>query len=486
MRWEQLLPEAVCEGAGWRPVEAVAADSRTVRPGTLFFALRGTAADGHDYIGEAIAAGAMGVVAERAVDLPPETPLAVHPEARRLLGEAAARLASHPSRELPVVGVTGTNGKTTLAWLLAALFDDGAVVGTLGWGRPTGLHPSGETTPDAVTLQARLSRLRAEGVTGVAMEASSHALDQERLAGTALVGAVWTNLTPEHLDYHGDLATYGAAKRRLLERPELDFAVINAEDPAAADFAGGVAPGVHLWRYGLEAGDVRMEQAECGPDGIRLRAATPRGEVAVRSALVGRVNRANLLAAVAAGLALGLEPAEVGRRLSAVPPVPGRMENLGTTPRGARVWVDYAHTADALERTLEGARELTQGALWCVFGCGGERDTEKRPAMGAVAARLCDSVVLTSDNPRGEDPEGILAAIRAGMKDIEPVVVPDRGAAIEHALGAAGPEDAVVIAGKGHEREQVLADRCVPFSDREAVRRWLAGSREVASHDDPG
>ncbi|KPV39503.1 hypothetical protein AN478_10105 [Thiohalorhabdus denitrificans] len=486
MRWEQLVPEAVAEGAGWLPVEAVAADSRAVRPGTLFFALQGTTADGHDYIGEAIAAGAVGVVAERAVDLPPEAPLAVHPGARRLLGEAAARLADHPSRDLPVVGVTGTNGKTTLAWLLAALFDDGAVIGTLGWGRPDALHPSGETTPDAVTLQERLGYLRTEGVTGVAMEASSHALDQERLAGTTLTGAVWTNLTPEHLDYHGDLGAYRAAKRRLLERPGLSFAVINAEDPASGDFAAAVAPGVPLWRYGLEVGGVRMEQAECGPEGIRLRAATPRGEVAVRSALVGRVNLSNLLAAVAAGLALGLEPAEVGRRLSVAPPVPGRMENLGTTPRGARIWVDYAHTADALERTLEGARELTEGSLWCVFGCGGERDTEKRPAMGAVAARLCQEVVLTSDNPRGEDPEGIIAAIRAGMGESEPVAIPDRGAAIEHALEAAGAGDAVVIAGKGHEREQELAGHRIPFSDREAVRHWLASFREAAGHDESG
>ncbi|MFA9461422.1 UDP-N-acetylmuramoyl-L-alanyl-D-glutamate--2,6-diaminopimelate ligase [Thiohalorhabdus methylotrophus] len=486
MKWVRLLPEAVAEGAGWHMVSAVTADSRSVRPGSLFFALRGTVADGHDYIADALSAGAVGVVAERPVETPPEAPVVFHPEARRLLGEAAARLQDHPSRDMAVIGVTGTNGKTTLTWLLAALLGDGAIIGTLGWGRPGELHPSGETTPDAVTLQGRLAHLRTEGVAGVAMEASSHALDQDRLAGTTLVGAVWSNLTPEHLDYHEDLQAYRAAKLRLLERPELGFAVINADDPEADAFAAVVAPDVRLWRYGLERGDVTLKEAKCGPEGIEMRAATPKGEVTVHSALVGRVNLANLLASVAAGLALGLSPARTGQRLSSAAPVPGRMENLGTTPRGAHVWIDYAHTADALDRALAGAGKLTEGALWCVFGCGGERDTAKRPAMGEVAARHCDRVVLTSDNPRGEDPEEIIRAIRAGMGDVEPTVIADRGAAIGHALAAADPGDTVIIAGKGHEREQEIAGRRIPFSDREAVRQWLAYPGEAAGHDESG
>ncbi|HKJ72186.1 MAG TPA: UDP-N-acetylmuramoyl-L-alanyl-D-glutamate--2,6-diaminopimelate ligase [Gammaproteobacteria bacterium] len=491
MNWSEVLPEAVAEGAGWRPVTAVTADSRAVVPGTLFFALAGARADGHDYIGEAVAAGAVGVIAERPVAVPPDTDVAVHPEARRLLGEAAARLHGQPSRQLPVVAVTGTNGKTTVAWLLAGLFERGGVIGTLGWGRAgreqeAALQPASETTPDAVTLQDRLERMRRDGITGVAMEASSHGLDQHRLAGTELAGAVWTNLSAEHLDYHRDLAAYRAAKRRLVERPELGFAVINGEDPEAEHFAGAVAPGVALWRFGLEAGDVCADEIETRRDGIHLVAATPRGPVTVDSALVGAVNVPNLLAAVAVGLALGLDPATVGARLSAPPPVPGRMEDVGATPAGCRVWVDFAHTAEALERTLAGARELIAGRLWCVFGCGGERDTAKRAAMGGVAARLCDRVVLTSDNPRSEDPEAIIAAIAAGMPAGGALREPDRAAAIRRALEGAGAGDGVVIAGKGHEDYQEVAGERLPFSDREVVRQWLAPVGEAVGHDDPG
>jgi len=488
MNWSQLLPEAVAEGAGAQTVTAVTADSRSVVPGALFFALAGTRADGHDYIGEAVAAGAVGVVAERPVAVPPETALVVHSQARRLLGEAAARLQDHPSRAMPVVAVTGTNGKTTVAWLVAGLFERGGLVGTLGWGRPSALQSATETTPDPVALQQRLRRMADDGTTGVAMEASSHGLDQQRLAGTDLAGAVWTNLSPEHLDYHGDLAAYRAAKQRALTRPELGFAVVNAEDPEEAHFAGAVAPGVTLWRFGVEQGDVRAERVCARRDGIELVAATPHGPVAVHSALVGAVNVPNLLAAVATGLALGLAPATVGERLSKVSPVPGRMEDLGETPAGARVWVDYAHTADALERTLAGARELTPGRLWCAFGCGGERDTAKRPAMGEVAGRLCDRVVLTADNPRGEDAETIIDAIAAGVVGAEVWAEPDREAAIRIALEVAGASDGVVIAGKGHEAYQELTGHRLPFSDREAVRQWLAAApqSEGVGHDDPG
>ena len=486
MRWEELLPEAVPEGGDGLWVTGVTADSRAVVPGVLFFALEGSRADGHEFIGEAVAAGAVGEVAEREAAVPPDTCLAVHPGARRLLGEAAARLRGHPSRILPVVGVTGTNGKTTVAWLIAHLFGDGAVIGTLGWGRPGALEPGDETTPDAVTLQERLTRLRDSGVTGVALEASSHALDQERLAGTALTGAVWTNLTPEHLDYHGDLAAYGAAKARLLTRSELGFAVINAGDPEVEAFADRVPPEVALWRFGGERGEVRATAVECRGDGIRLEADTPSGAVAVHSGLSGRVNVANLLAAVAAGLALGLSPDRIGERLSAARPVSGRMEALGATRRGARVWVDFAHTEDALERTLAGTRELVAGDLWCVFGCGGDRDTAKRAPMGEVADRLCDRVVLTSDNPRGEDPEAIIAAVAAGMHRIEPERIVDRAAAIGRALEDAGPGDGVVIAGKGHESYQEVGGQRLPFSDSAAAGDWLAPAAEAMAHDDPG
>lgn len=486
MKWSQILPEAIAEGSGALRLASVTADSRAVVPGSLFFALSGHDLDGHDFIGEALAAGAVGVVAEREVAVPPETRLVVDPRARALFGQAAARLYGRPSQDLPVVAVTGTNGKTTLAWLIAGLFHQGGVIGTLGWGRPGALEPAGETTPDPVTLQGRLDRMRQEGYGGVAMEASSHGLEQQRLAGTHVTGAVWTNLTPEHLDYHGDYSAYRRAKRRLFERPELGFAVLNADDPEGPGFAEALAPEVPVWWFGRHRGDVRGVELECRPDGLLLEAQTPAGPLEVRSALVGSVNGGNLLAAIATGLALGLTPEEVARRLSGVAPVPGRMEDLGETPAGARVWVDFAHTPDALERTLTGGRELTEGTLWAVFGAGGDRDRAKRPVMGAVADRLCDRVVLTSDNPRGEPPEAILSAIASGMDRLEPQCIPDRGEAIAAALQGAGPGDVVVIAGKGHETHQEVDGRFLPFSDREAVARWQHRVAETADHDDPG
>jgi UDP-N-acetylmuramoyl-L-alanyl-D-glutamate--2,6-diaminopimelate ligase len=477
VRWDRLLPEACPEGVGGRTVTAVTADSRQVGPGTLFFALAGTQADGADYVADAARRGAVGVVADRAISVPAGLPLAVHSQARQLLGQVAARLQDHPGRDLRVVGITGTNGKTTVAWLVRALLAEdiaqAAVMGTLGWGGAGPLRHSDHTTPDAVSLQRRLADLRDSGMRGVAMEVSSHALDQERLAGTPMDGAVWTNLSPEHLDYHGDLAAYRAAKVRLFARPELGFAVLNADDPASEAAAAAVAPGVRVLRYGRSHGEVSAHALRMGADGIQLEAETPVGRVAVASQLVGEVNAANLLAAVAVGVALGLDAETIGRRLSRAGAVPGRMELLGATPAGARVWVDYAHTADALERALASVRRLVTGELWCVFGCGGERDTEKRPAMGGAADRRCDRVVLTNDNPRGEDPEAILAAVRAGMDRLEPEVIPDRGAAIRHALEAAGHGAGVIIAGKGHEREQVLAEGAWAFSDREVVQEWL-------------
>jgi UDP-N-acetylmuramoyl-L-alanyl-D-glutamate--2,6-diaminopimelate ligase len=477
MRWDRVLPEAVPEGMGSREVTAVTADSRQVTPGTLFFALGGGRVDGADYVTEAAQRGAIGVVSERAPTERAGLPWAVHPDARQLLGEAAARLRDCPGRDLTVVGVTGTNGKTTVAWLVGALLADepgeAAIMGTLGWGAPGSLASTDHTTPDAEVLQHRLAVLRDAGMRGVAMEVSSHALDQKRLAGTPVDGAVWTNLSPEHLDYHGDLASYRAAKARLFARPELGFAVLNADDPACSAVAREIAPGTRVVRYGRENGEVSVHSLRLGADGIRLEAETPVGRARLSSPLVGEVNVANLLAAVAVGVALGLDAETIGRRLSRAGAVPGRMELLGTTPVGARVWVDYAHTAEALERSLASARRLVTGELWCVFGCGGERDREKRPEMGRAADRRCDRVVLTNDNPRGEAPEAILAAVRAGMERLEPAVIPDRGTAIRHALQSAERGAAVVIAGKGHETEQEVAGETLAFSDREVVREWL-------------
>ncbi len=481
MKWGELLPEACPPGSEGITVNAVVAHSQALQPNGLFFALSGHQTDGHRYIHEAVAAGAVGVVAERSVEVPPGTPLAVHPQARWLWGEAAARVHRHPGRDLCLVGVTGTNGKTSVAWLIRHLLpgapQGAAFMGTLGWGRPGSLGRTQQTTPDPGVLQDRLEVLRTAGVQSVAMEVSSHALVQQRLAGCELQGAVWTNLTPEHLDYHSSLAAYREAKARLFARSELDFAILNREDPSLFAFERVLRPGTRRLLYGLREGEVAAEVFDCRLDGLYLQARTPVGRVVVRSPLVGRINVSNLLAAVAVGVAFGLTPEVIGECLSTALPIPGRMEDMGETSYGARVWVDYAHTPDALARTLAGVRELVPERLWCVFGCGGERDDTKRPAMGEVAAQVCDRVVLTSDNPRSEPPEAITHAISAGMLERAPEVILDREAAIHYALVTAKKGDGVVIAGKGHETAQEIAGSTIPFSDQEVVRSWSLSGR---------
>ncbi len=459
-------------------ITELALDSRRVRAGTLFFAVPGESGDGRNFIADAIARGAAAVVYEPEGYAPPPditVPTFSVVNLKRRIGAIAERFYGAPSRQLFVVGVTGTNGKTTCTQLLSrALAGVGrrcAVIGTLGNGFPDALQAGTHTTPDAVRVHALMAEFRAAGASHVSMEVSSHALDQGRVDGIAFDGVVFTNLTRDHLDYHGDMEDYGRAKARLFDWPDLRFAVINVDDPFGRALRERVAGRVKVWSFGLRAGEVRATDIRPLPDGFDLRIETPLGAATIRTALLGRFNVENLLAVLATLLACDVPLNDALVQLRAATPVPGRLERF----RGANtatVVVDYAHTPDALEQALLALREHAPGRLWCVFGCGGDRDRGKRPLMGAIAERLADTVVLTDDNPRHELPEQIIADIIAGMQ-AQPRVVRDRAQAIRTVVGEARAGEIVLLAGKGHEDYQQIGDTRVPFSDRDIVRDLL-------------
>lgn len=464
-------------------VHGLALDSRAVRSGDLFFALRGARHDGRDFIAQAVAAGAVAALVDAAIPVvgAPIPVIAVAALGARL-SAIAGRFYGDPSHALAVTGITGTNGKTTCSLLLAQLFDalagPAGVIGTLGAGLVHGdLQPTGLTTPDALDTQRLLAELRAAGARRVVMEVSSHSLEQERVAAVRFHTALFTNLSRDHLDYHPDMAAYREAKARLFRQPELEVAVINLDDPAGRDIAAQTTAG-YCYGYALEQdAALRVLHAEFAPEGIRARIATPWGEGELHSPLPGAFNLANLLAVIGAACAQGFA---LGPVLAAIPGLrgaPGRMQRIAGPAGGPRVVVDYAHTPDALAQVLAALRAATGGRLWCVFGCGGERDRGKRPLMGAVAATAADRLVLTSDNPRGEDPDAILAAIAAGIPAVSrdrATVIADRRAAIGHAIAQAGAADTVLIAGKGHERWQEIAGVRWPFDDAEVARAALA------------
>jgi UDP-N-acetylmuramoyl-L-alanyl-D-glutamate--2,6-diaminopimelate ligase len=349
-----------------------------------------------------------------------------------------------------------------------------AIIGTLGYGFPGALDPSLHTTPDWITLHRLLAEFLAQGAAYVSMEVSSHALDQGRVNAVAFDVAVFTNLTREHLDYHRDMETYGNAKAALFAFPDLKYAVINVDDAFGRALIERVRGRLMVLSYGLAGGDVRALALHPQPEGLILRVATPLGEAEITSALLGRFNAYNLLAALATLLALGMDLAEAVARLGQVRPMAGRAECFGGGRRPL-VIVDYAHTPDALAQVLHALREHAKGRLWCVFGCGGERDRGKRPEMGRIAETLADEVILTDDNPRREDPERIIADILAGMH-AAPRVLRDRRAAIAHAITGAAPGDIVLVAGKGHEDYQQVGEERRPYSDRDTVRGLLGGA----------
>lgn len=466
-------------------VPTLVSDSRQVREGSVFVALAGLHHDARKHVPAAIAAGAAAILVEAGGDWSDHAvnhgvPVLVVPDLTQRLGEFAARFQDHPAQGMTVLAVTGTNGKTSIANLLAGATRElglrSAVIGTLGNGFYGELSASQFTTPDPLQLQGLLAHFRDHGAQLVAMEASSHGLEQGRMTGTPIHTALFTNLTRDHLDYHGDMASYAAAKGRLFSWPGLKAAVINADDAQGAIYQQQLATDVRCLRYSLNPdsdADLVAERVEPSLAGLLLHVRSPWGRVELKSALLGRFNASNLLAVLGGLMTLGHDLQSAAQALSAVKPVAGRMECLreGQSPLAV---VDYAHTPDALEQALKAAREHTEGKLWCVFGCGGGRDTGKRADMGRIAARLADVVVLTTDNPREEAPESILRDIQQGLGDKPATVIVDRAEAIAHALGVASARDVVLIAGKGHETYQEVMGVRYPFNDVEQVRLALS------------
>ncbi len=496
-----LDPRATAEAAARAAsvVTGITHDSRAVGAGTVFVAIRGQKADGAGFAAEAERRGAVAVVAETAAPSGAGVPWLPTTDARLALADLSAILYGHPADELTVVGVTGTNGKTTTAYLLASVFDAAG----LPCGRmstvtvrvapgPAGERDAAHTTPEASDVQRLLREMVDSGCKACAMEVSSHALVLHRVVNLRFAAAIFTNLTRDHLDFHVDMQRYFAAKRRLFEMlPAGAPAVINVDDPKGQELASSLP---RVITYGIDRpADVRATAVQSTLEGLAFEAATPRGPVAIRSPLVGRPNVYNILGVVATATALELPIAAIEAGIARLERVPGRFQVVSGTTDDVRVVVDYAHTDDALKNLLETARPLASGRVITVFGCGGDRDRSKRPLMGAVAARLSDLVVLTSDNPRSEDPARILEEIKRGLAPtVEPgapkrpatawIAEVDRRRAIEKAIRTAKAGDLVVIAGKGHEKYQIIGDRTLAFDDVEVAHTALGerrGARRV-------
>ncbi|WP_421683638.1 UDP-N-acetylmuramoyl-L-alanyl-D-glutamate--2,6-diaminopimelate ligase [Stutzerimonas urumqiensis] len=478
MPLNQLLPQAESDVL----IRELTLDSRKVRPGDLFLAVPGTQQDGRAHIADALARGAAAVAYEaEGADVPRDDVAALIP-VRRLasqLSAIAGRFYGEPSRSLRLVGVTGTNGKTSVSQLVAQalgqLGERCGIIGTLGTGFYGELAQGRHTTPDAIGVQATLAGLKAEGARAVAMEVSSHGLEQGRVAALNFMVAVFTNLSRDHLDYHGTMQAYAAAKSRLFEMPGLRARVINLDDAFGRELAGRDAEG-RLITYSLERTDAHFHctAITLGDDGIQARLVTPQGERALRSRLIGRFNLSNVLAAVCALIGMGYPLDEILAVLPALQGPEGRMQRLGGEGKPLVV-IDYAHTPDALDKVLQALRPHVQRELRCVFGCGGDRDRGKRPLMGAVAERLADRLFVTDDNPRGERPVSILDDIRAGLSSpADARFIEGRAQAIAEAIGTAAAGDVVLLAGKGHEDYQEVEGVRHPFSDIEEARRALA------------
>ena len=489
MHLAELLPD-VAGIPGDLVVTGLVMDSRAVRPGDAFVAIAGFGDHGLKFAESAKQRGAVAVLFEPPApdDLPAPADAIPVPCLRARLGELGDRFHDHPSHAMTTVGVTGTNGKTSTVQLIAQawtmLGTRAGTIGTLGAGLFGAAVPTGFTTPLVLQMHQLLADLRDAGVDALAMEVSSHALDQQRVAGVHFDVAVFTNLTRDHLDYHGDMATYGAAKAKLFGWPGLRAAVINIDDDYGRALFDAEPP--NLLHIGTSAsGDphaaVRAENVRLDNRGLAFDLVVAGERHPVRSPLLGRFNVDNLLAVAGVLIALERGPETVANVLSRLQPIHGRMNRLGGHDGAPLVVVDYAHTPDALEQALESLRAHAQAKVTCVFGCGGERDTGKRPQMAAIAERLADRVIVTDDNPRGENGDHIVADIVAGFSAAlraDPArlaVARDRRQAIARAVGEAGPADIVLIAGKGHEPYQEVNGVKHPFDDTDVARRALGG-----------
>ena len=478
-------------------VTGIAYDSRHVKPGAVFVALRGVNADGARFVPQAVANGAIAVVAETASPAGVSVPWTQVSNARAALAELAAEFYKHPSDQLVLVGITGTNGKTTTAYVLSSIFEAAGIkcgrIGTIGYSTGEREIDASRTTPEAPELQQMLREMRTQGCAACVMEVSSHALALRRADNLRFAAGVFTNLTRDHLDFHGDMEGYFNAKRRLFEiLPDGAVGIINVDDRRGQDMVSAARRPV---TYAIDAAaDVRPGPLTFTLDGLSFDVRTPRGSLQVRSQLVGRPNAYNILAATATAMALDLPFSAIETGVSRLGSVPGRFQVVSDPADDVRVIVDYAHTDDALKNLLETARPLAGGRVITVFGCGGDRDRTKRPLMGAVAARLSDLVVVTSDNPRSEDPEQIIEEVKRGIvvpadrvppkgqpapKSTPCLAIVDRREAITQAVRDARAGDLVLIAGKGHEKYQQVGDRTLPFDDVEAARAALTQRRSA-------
>ena len=466
------------------PVTGVHFDSRDVAEGGVFVAVPGQRLDGADFAEDACARGAALVVAQVEPPAKPALPWIRVPDARAALAALAAAYRRNPSRDLLVVGVTGTNGKTTTTYLLESILDHvGMAAGRISSitnrvGRNEEERQAQHTTPEAPAVQALLGAMRDRGAQACVMEVSSHALALRRVDHVSFDAAIFTNLTRDHLDFHGDMERYFAAKRGLFEMlPAGAPAVINIDDPYGGRLATSVSRPV-TYAVG-RAADCMPDRLDLRADGTSIEARTPRGPLRLESSLLGRAAACNVLAAASAAVALDLPMEGIEAGVQALTTVPGRMQTVSSTGDDVMVIVDSAHTDDALRSLLEAVRPLAARRVVTVFGCGGDRDATKRPLMGVVATRLSDSVILTSDNPRSEDPEAIIEDIESGIRNASTphLAVADRREAIARAIRDAAPSDTVVIAGKGHEQYQVIGSRAVPFNDAVVARKALDARR---------
>jgi UDP-N-acetylmuramoyl-L-alanyl-D-glutamate--2,6-diaminopimelate ligase len=468
-------------------VSGIAYDSRAVQPGHVFVALKGEHADGSMFTRQAIERGAAAIVSEQPPPADVHVPWAMVSNARVALAALAATFYRNPSRELQVIGITGTNGKTTTAYLIASIFDAAGIpcglLGTVAYRVGDHVMDATRTTPESPDLQRLLREMVDRGCGACAMEVSSHALSLARADSMTFAAGVFTNLTRDHLDFHADMEAYFQAKRRLFEMlPETAPSLINLDDPRGAALT-------EVGRRPVTYAITRQADIMPGPlsfslEGLNFDVRTPRGTLHASSNLVGRPNVYNILAAVSAATALGLPFDAIERGVRKLEGVPGRFQLVSGTKDEVTVVVDYAHTDDALRNLLDTARPLARGRLITVFGCGGDRDRTKRPLMGAVAGRLSDLIVITSDNPRSEDPSRIIDEIQRGItpdtrRDSAQriLAIVDRQAAIAKAIELARPGDLVLVAGKGHEKYQVIGDRALPFDDVSVAREALARRR---------
>ncbi len=463
------------------PIEQVTDDSRAVRKNSLFVAVKGAKADGHRFVSQAVEKGASAVLIEREAPVPPPAVSLRVPSTQALLGPLVSAFYREPSRRLSVIGVTGTNGKTTVAWLAHHLLESAGVpsglIGTVCCRVGGAERPSTNTTPGAVALQTMFSEMTDAGLKACVTEVSSHALDQRRTDGTLWACGVFTNLSPEHLDYHGTMESYLKAKIKLFEAlPPEAAAVINRDDPAWERVSKGSKARLCTFSIRKKA-DLYASRILCSLEGTECEVVTSERVFPFRWNLVGRHNIQNLLAALGAVMSLGIPAEKALQAAAGFKGVPGRLERVDSG-NSFPVFVDYAHTDDALKCVLEHLKSVTSRKILVVFGCGGDRDRTKRSRMGRVAGQLADRVIVTSDNPRSEEPAAIAAEIQSGLKGspVQWETILDRREAIRAAVESSGPDWLVLVAGKGHETGQIVGSKVVPFDDREMAREFLSKS----------